>query len=544
MTRGLLKSTSVVGGMTMLSRILGLVRDVLLARLFGAAPFMDAFFVAFKIPNFLRRLFAEGAFSQAFVPVLGEYKSNHPPAETRELVDRVAGALGTVLAVVTIVGVVAAPVLVLVFAPGFADGDGRYTMAAEMLRWTFPYLFFISLTAFAGGILNTWGRFGVPAFTPVLLNLAIIGAAIWLAPGMDNPGLGLAIGVFIAGAAQLALQLPFLARLGLLPRPRYWKVAPSRSQSAIGDESPITDRLPQESTHDGVGRIFKLMLPAIFGSSVAQINLLLDTLIASFLVTGSISWLYYSDRLMEFPLGVFGIALATVILPRLSGQHASKSADEFAATLDWSLRWTLLVGLPAATGLFVLAGPAIATIFEGGVFTTDDTAMARMSLMAYAFGLLGFSFVKVLAPGYFARQDTRTPVRAGIIAMSVNMVLNIALVVPWVMLGHAGPHAGLAAATSVAAFVNAALLYRGLRGEGVLRPAAGWPVFILRVVIGCVAMGALVHWAAGPLESWRALDSLQRAGRLAVVIAAGVVAYPAVLWIIGLRRADLKVTSR
>ena len=315
MSRSLFRSTSVVGGMTLLSRIFGLLRDMVFSRFFGAGMVMDAFFVAFKIPNFMRRLFGEGAFSQAFVPVISEYKTTREPDEVRELAEATAGTLGFLLLVITVIGVLAAPVLIVLFAPGwFMDEPEKYSLATSMLRLTFPYLLFISLTALAGGILNTYGRFGSPAFTPVLLNLVLIGFAILVAPGSANPGVALAAGVFVAGVVQLAFQVPFLWRIGFRPRFRWG-----------GD-------------HAGVRKIGRLMLPALFGSSVAQINLLLDTLIASFLITGSISWLYYSDRLMEFPLGVFGIALATVILPGLSKNHAGQNQAEFSAMLDWALR--------------------------------------------------------------------------------------------------------------------------------------------------------------------------------------------------------------
>ena len=524
MTRALLKSVSVVSGMTLLSRILGFTRDILFARLGGASPFMDAFFVAFKIPNFLRRLFAEGAFSQACVPVLSEYKEKHPHEETRALVDRTALLLGGLVFVITAIGVVAAPIAVIVFAPGFwTDADtNSYELAVDMLRWTFPYILFISLTALAAGILNTWGRFGPPAFTPVILNIVLIAATLWLAPGMANPGLGLAMGVLLAGILQLAFQVPFLMKLRLLPRP--W-----RRSSETG------------AAREGVRRIGRLMLPAVFGSSVAQVNLLLDTIIASFLISGSVSWLYYSDRLMEFPLGVFGIALATVVLPRLAGQHATASREAFAATLDWSLRWVWLVILPAAVGLFVLAGPLLVTLFQRGAFTAGDAVMARLSLMAYAFGILGFALVKVLAPGFYARQDTRTPVRIGIIALCSNMALNVVFVVPWLWSGQPGAHAGLALATSVAAFINAGLLYLGLKRAGVLWMQPGWWPFLARVVVATAAMGVAVAWFAGSLVEWQALETGARALRLAGVIGGGVVVYAAALAALGIRPRSLRI---
>lgn len=506
---GLLRSTAVVSGMTFLSRVLGLVRDIVVARAFGAGTGADAFFVAFRIPNFLRRLFAEGAFSQAFVPVLSDYRTNRPN-EVRDLVDHTVGALGGVLLLVTAIGILAAPLLVLIFAPGFIDDGDKFDLTADMLRITFPYILFISLTALAGGILNAWGRFAVPAFTPVLLNLTMIGAAVWLAPRLEEPVTALAWGVLLAGLLQLAFQLPFLARLRLLPRPRL------------------------KRAHEGVRRIGALMLPGIFGSSVAQINLLIDTLIASFLVTGSVSWLYYSDRLVEFPLGVFGVALATVILPRLSQQHAATDPQAHARTVDWGLRMTILVAAPATFALILLAGPMLVTLFHYGEFDANDVAMSRLSLMAYSLGLAGFILVKVLAAAFFSRQDTRTPVRIAVIAMIANMVLNVALVAPMVMLNIPGPHAGLALATALASFLNAALLYRGLRKNG-FNPLAGWGIFGLRVLIGCLVMAVVLLPLAGDISTWLDAGWRSRISRLALCVVAGALAYFAALWLAGMR---------
>ncbi len=508
MTKKMLKSTATVSGMTLLSRILGFVRDMVVARIFGAGMATDAFFVAFKIPNFMRRLFAEGAFSQSFVPVLSEYKTQREHDETKRLADDVAGTFGAVLLLITIIGVLAAPVLITIFAPGFLDEPGKYDLATDMLRFTFPYIFFISLTAFAGGILNTYGRFGVPAFTPVLLNLVLISCALWLAPKMDEPIMALAWGVFFAGMAQLLFQFPFLAKLKLLPRPRFNRKS------------------------EGVQKIKTLMIPAIFGSSVAQINLLLDTLIASFLVTGSVTWLYFSDRLVEFPLGVFGIALATVILPNLSRQHAAASTEAFSKTLDWALRWVLIVGTPAMVGLFLLAGPMLTTLFQYGEFSPYDVEMATRSLMAYSIGLMGFILVKVLAPGFYARQDTKTPVKIGIIAMVSNMVMNLILVFPLA-------HAGLALATSLSAFLNAFLLFRVLRREGVYSPEAGWAKLMLQVLVANLAMAALLWWGAGDLQSWFAWSGWQRSMQLLLWIAAGAVLYFAVLLLTGVKFRQL-----
>lgn len=508
----LLRSTGLVGGMTLVSRILGFVRDMVFARFFGAGPVMDAFFVAFKIPNFMRRLFAEGGFSQAFVPVLGEYRTQREHEEVQALVDRVTGVLGGFLGLLTLIGVIAAPLLILVFAPGFDGEDGRQAMATAMLRWTFPYLLFISLVSLAGGILNTYGRFGVPAFTPVLLNVVLIAVAIWGAPFFEEPGMALAVGVFAAGVVQLLFQIPFLRGLRLLPRPRWGR------------------------RHEGVRRIMRLMAPALFGSSVAQINLLIDTIIASFLAAGSVSWLYYSDRLMEFPLGVFGIALGTVILPGLSARHAERDPAAFSNTLDWALRLVWLIALPAAVGLFCLAGPMLVTLFQYGVFSGNDSLMASYSLMAYAVGLLGFTLVKVLAPGYFARQDTRTPVKVAVVAMVANMLLNAAIVIPMVMTGFVAPHMGLALATSVAAFINAGLLFAGLLRSGVYRPRAGWGRLILQGLVANALMAVLVLWLAGPFSDWLAADAWTRILRLALCIGAGMGVYGLVLLILGVRR--------
>ncbi len=508
----LFKSLSTVGGFTLVSRILGFVRDLVFAQVFGASAATDAFFVAFKIPNFLRRLFAEGAFATAFVPVLTEYRTQRDFNALKDFVDHVAGTLGLVVLAVSLVGVVAAPLLVAVFAFGWViDGEtAKLDLAADMLRLTFPYLFFISLTAFAGGILNAHDRFAVPALTPVLLNLCLISAALWLAPLMETGVVALAWGVLIAGVTQFIFQLPFLAGVRLLPRPR-------------------------PGFHDpGVVRVLKLMVPALFAVSVTQINLLLDTMLASFLVTGSISWLYYSDRLMEFPLGILGVGLATVILPRLSRRQAEAAPEAFRRTLDWGLRMSLIFGVPAALGLMLLAGPMIATLFQSEVFDANDVAMAQRSLVAYGLGLQAFILIKVLAPGFYARQDTRTPVKIAVIAMAANMVLNLALVWPL-------RHAGLALATSLAAYLNAYLLLRSLRRERVYVGARGWPRLMLQVAGAAVSLVLLLGWVSPELDQWVLVGRLQRVGMLAGLIGLGAAVYFAVLWLAGLRPGDLKV---
>ncbi|WP_210395823.1 murein biosynthesis integral membrane protein MurJ [Motiliproteus sediminis] len=506
----LLRSSAVVGSMTMLSRVLGLLRDIVIAHGFGAGASADAFFVAFKIPNFLRRLFAEGAFSQAFVPVLSEYRTQGDVAEVRRLLDRVAGSLGLLLSLLTALAIVGAPVLAALFAPGFYFGEeAKYLLTVEMLRITFPYLLLISLTAFAGSILNSYDRFAVPAFTPVLLNLSLIASVYWLQPWMDPPVMALAWGVLIAGGAQLLLQLPFLLQLGLLPRPRV----------GFG--------------HPGVKRIMALMVPALFGVSVSQINLLLDTVLASFLVTGSVSWLYFSDRLVELPLGVFGIAIATVILPSLSRKHAGRSAQEFSDMLNWGLRMVLLIGAPAALALWLLAEPLIITLFHYGALTDGDVVKTAASLRAYSLGLLAFMLIKVLAPGFFSRQDTKTPVRIGIQAMAANMVMNLVLIVPL-------KHVGLALATALSAYLNAGLLMRGLRRADVLLWSPGWGVFWARLLFANGVMALLLWWLVAPAAEWLGWALEQRVWQLAVLVIAGAGAYGAALLLVGIRPRDLR----
>jgi len=500
--------------MTLLSRLSGYVRDVVVANMFGASATIaaDAFFIAFKIPNFFRRMFAEGAFSQAFVPILAEYKTQRSVSETQALIDRAAGALAAALIVLTVIGVLGAPLVISVFAPGFIGSDEKFLLAADMLRITFPYLLFISLTALAGAILNTYGRFAIPAITPVLLNLSLITAAIFIAPLMEQPVKALAWGVFAGGVLQLVFQFPFLRKLHLVPLPKF------------------------ERRHPGVQRIVKLMLPAMFGASVSQLNLMLDTLIASFLVTGSISWLYYSDRLVEFPLGVFGIALATVILPTLSQRHAEGSPETFSRTLDWALRWVFVIGLPASAGLAVLAEPMLCTLFQYGRLTGYDVDMAGRSLMAYSFGLLGFTLVKVLAPGFFARQNTRTPVRVGIIAMVSNMVLNVVLVFPLA-------HAGLALATSIGAFINAGLLFRILRRDGVYHPRNGWVSLLTRVIVASVLMSSVLMLVVPTLPQWLVWGAFARMTNLTALVVFGAALYSASLWLFGLRWQHMSADS-
>lgn len=503
MTRALFKSTLLVSANTTLSRVFGLIRDVVIARYFGAGVDMDAFIVAFRIPNFLRRLFAEGGFSQAFVPVLAEYRERRSHDEVRALVDHTTAVLGLVLLAITAVGVLCAPLLVLAFAPGFAGEADKQALTADLLRITFPYIFFISLTALGGGILNTYRQFGVPAFTPVLLNLSLIGATIWLAPHMSEPVAALAWGVLLAGVVQLLFQIPFLVRLKVLPRP------------SLGRDG------------EGMGRILKLMVPTLFGVSVTQINLLVDTQVASFLASGSISWLYYSDRLVEFPLGVFGIALATVIMPSLSTEHARQSSEGYAATLDWALRWVFLISLPAAVGLAMLAGPSLATLFQYRAFSAFDVEMASLSLIAFATGLPGYVLIKVLVSGTVSRQDTRTPVHAGVAALLANIVFILLLYRPLA-------HAGLALATALASYINAGILYSHLRRKGGFQLQAGWGFHLLRIGFALAAMVALLMVLTPPMDQWLHWPARERILRLALCVTAGSVCYFAILRLAGM----------
>ena len=504
MSKALVKSTSAVAGMTMISRVFGFIRDMVTAHFFGASLFSDAFFVAFRIPNFMRRLFAEGSFAQAFVPVLSEYQKQKSPAEIKTFINSMAGTLSAVLMIVTFIGILGAPFIVRLFAPGYSPGSERYDLAVTMLRITFPYLMLISLTAFSGAILNTYSRFWVAAFTPVFLNISMIATAIWLAPFLRVPIVALAWGVLIAGVVQLFFQLPFLRNMGLLPHPKI------------------------DFKNAGVMKVLKLMVPALFGVSVSQINLLLDTLFASFLVVGSVSWLYFSDRLMEFPLGVFGVAISTVILPNLSRHHATKATNDFSMTLDWALRCVLLVGLPAAVVLAVISGPLLSTLLQYGHFDGHAVMMARQSLSAFAIGIAPFMLIKVLAAGFYAKQDIRTPVRIGIIAMVSNMILNAILIFPL-------KHAGIALATSLASLVNCGLLYYYLRKANLYQPRAGWKFFISRLTFANALVGIWLWFGAGDMQAWISSPALWRGTHLLMLLTSSVLIYSFGLWMVGIR---------
>ncbi|MEJ2384170.1 MAG: murein biosynthesis integral membrane protein MurJ [Xanthomonadales bacterium] len=513
----LLRSTAKVGVATITSRILGFVRDMVFARYFGASAATDAFFLAFKIPNFMRRLFAEGSFSLAFVPVLSEVRATGDRRALRDLIDHVSGTLLAILLVITAIGVLAAPAVLAIFAPGWLiDGRPEFALASDMLRVTFPYILLISLTALSGGILNTFDRFLVPALTPALLNISLIAAAVLVSARLEVPVKALAWGVLVAGFAQLLVQVPALMRLGVLPRPRWgWR-------------------------HPGVRKVLRLMIPTLIGSSVAQVNLLLDLVIATFLVSGSVSWLYYSDRLMEFPLGVFGVALSTVILPNLSRKFASRNPEAFSHTLDWALRLAMIITLPAALGLAVLAAPILITLFQYGSFQANDVEMSALSLAAYAAGLPAFIAVKVLAPGFYARQDTKTPVKIAITAMVSNMLLNLVFVGSLLAIGFRGPHTGLALASSVAAYVNAGLLYRTLRRHGAYRPEPGWGRVSMAVLAACGAMLGALYWQYGDIDGWLRAAAGARALHLGLLIGLGMIVYGVVLVAAGLRRHHLE----
>ena len=509
----LLRALATVSGMTLLSRILGFVRDFVIARSFGAGLATDAFFVAFKLPNLLRRMFAEGAFSQAFVPILGEYKNKRGDVETLALIDHVTSILSMILFAVTAIGIAAAPILVWVSAPGFAADMGKFELTVALTRITFPYILFMSLVALSGGILNTWSKFALPAFTPVLLNIAFIGMALFATPYFDPPVLALGWAVFLGGALQLAIQIPALKRIAMLPRPSLnWRAA---------------------WADPGVRRILKLMGPALIGVSVSQISLLINTIFASFLKTGSVSWLYYADPLKEFPYGMLGVALGTILLPSLAKYHASENHDEYSKLLDWGLRLTLLLAAPAALALALLAIPLITTLFYHGAFSTNDVFQTRSALAAYSVGLTGMILVKVLAPGFYARQNIRTPVKIALVSLVATQAMNLAFI-GWLQ------HAGLALSIGLAACLNAGLLYRGLRQHGVYQPLTGWGIFSFKLLIAMLVMAAALWFGSGSESTWFTFSLLERVARLTLLVALGAGVYFATLWILGFRVRDFK----
>lgn len=507
----LLKALATISGLTFLSRILGLVREVLVANIFGAGLMTDAFNVAFRLPNLLRRLFAEGAFSQAFVPILSEYKNRRSEEDTRTLVNRVTSLLGVVVMLVTLLGVLGTPWLIYATAGGFAKQPEKFALTVELTRITFPYIFFMAMVALSAGILNTWNRFSIPALTPVLLNISVIGMAALAAPYFSKPIEALAWGTFIGGVLQLAIQFPALKRIGMLPR------------------------LDLHFRDPGVRRILKLMAPATIGVSVAQISLLINTALASWLPTGSISWLSYADRLMEFPSGILGVALGTILLPSLSKLNADGNGPEFSAMLDWGLRLALLLTLPAALAMCILAVPLTATLFQHGAFTGNDALQTSHALIAYSIGLSGIILVKILAPAFYSRQDIRTPLRFAIISLVATQLMNALFVWEFDL-----RHAGLALSIGLAATLNAGLLYVGLRSKGAFIPQAGWQIFVGKLLTALLVMGVVLWFAMGAQETWTHAASSKRMLWLCGLMLAGAGSYFATLFALGFRPADFK----
>ncbi|HSM98510.1 MAG TPA: murein biosynthesis integral membrane protein MurJ [Gallionella sp.] len=503
----LLRSLATISSLTLVSRILAFVRDVLIARIFGAGMATDAFFVAFKLPNLLRRLFAEGAFSQAFVPIFGEYRNRRGHEETQMLVDHVTTMLAVILFVVTLIGIIAAPILVYISAPGFLKDAAKFDLTVQLLRITSPYIFFISLVAVAAGILNTYNKFWVPAFAPVLLNLCFIGAALWLAPYFDPPILALAWAVFVAGFVQLAFQVPFLKKIGMLPSIRF----------SLKDA--------------GMWRVIKQMGPAVFGVSIGQISLIINTIFASFLVAGSVSWLYYADRLMEFPSGILGVALGSILLPSLSKCHADNNTAEYSRLLDWGLRLTIMLTLPAALALGMISVPLLSTFFQRGAFVAHDVLMTSYALIGYSVGLIGMILVKILAPGFYARQDIRTPVKIGIVTLLATQAMN-ALFIGWIQ------HAGLALSIGLGACLNSAILFHYLRKHGIYQPEPGWAKFFAKIAVAMLALALTLWFGMGTEQSWLTGSGWSRILRLAVLVAEGVVIYFSVLGLLGFRPRD------
>lgn len=502
----LLKSLAAVSSMTMLSRILGFVRDTLVARIFGAGMATDAFFVAFKLPNLLRRIFAEGAFSQAFVPILAEYKSQQGEEATRTFIAYVSGLLTLVLALVTLLGMLAAPWVIWLTAPGFVDSPEKFALTSALLRVTFPYILLISLASLAGAVLNTWNRFSVPAFVPTLLNLSMIGFALFLTPYFEPPVMALAWAVLVGGLLQFVYQLPHLKKIGMLVMPRL------------------------NLRDSGVWRVLRQMGPAILGVSVSQFSLIINTIFASFLAAGSVSWMYYADRLMELPSGVLGVALGTILLPVLAKTHASRDVHEYSRLLDWGLRLCLLLALPCAVALAVLAEPLIVTLFQYGAFSAHDAGMTQRALIAYAVGLVGILLVKVLAPGFYAQQNIKTPVRIAIISLLATQLMNLLFifVIPLA-------HAGLALSISLAACLNAGMLFWQLRRQQMYLPQAGWLGFALKLLLAVLVMAGVLLVVMHYLPAWGLGGMLQRCVRLGLLVVAGVASYFAVLFALGFR---------
>lgn len=503
----LLKTLASISSLTLLSRILGFARDILMARIFGTGMANEAFLIAYKLPNLLRRMFAEGAFSQAFVPIFSEYKSRRGHAETKLLVDHVTTLLAIVLFVITLIGIIAAPILVYLTAPGFAATPDKFNLTVQLLRITAPYIFFISLVALSASILNTYNKFWVSAFAPVLLNLCLIVAMLWLVPYFDQAIMAVAWAVFFAGVIQLAFQIPFLIKIDMLPRWRF----------------NLKDA--------GVWRVLKQMGPAVFGVSISQISLVINTIFASFMAAGSVSWLFYADRLMEIPAGLLGVAISTILLTSLSRHHADANTQEYSKLLDWGLRLTILLTLPAALSLGLIAVPLLSTFFQGGAFGAHDVLMTRNALVGYSVGLIGMLLVKVLAPAFYARQDIRTPVKVGIITLFATQLMNL-LFIGWIQ------HAGLALAIGLGACLNSALLFYLLRKRDLYQPEPGWLKFTLKIAVALLALGWVLWFGMGAEQDWLGADSWTRIVHLCWLIVLAMLVYFAVLGVLGFRLKD------
>ncbi|NKI74076.1 murein biosynthesis integral membrane protein MurJ [Dickeya sp. CFBP 2040] len=508
----LLKSLAAVSSMTLLSRVLGFARDAIVARVFGAGMATDAFFVAFKLPNLLRRIFAEGAFSQAFVPILAEYKSQQGEEATRTFLAYVAGMLTLILALVTAAGMVAAPWVIMVTAPGFASTPERFELTSALLRVTFPYILLISLTSMVGSVLNTWNRFSVPAFAPTLLNISMIGFALLGVRWFDPPVMALGWAVVAGGILQLGYQLPHLKKIGMLVLPRI----------KFRDSS--------------VSRVMKLMAPAILGVSVSQISLIINTIFASFLSQGAVSWMYYADRLMEFPSGVLGVALGTILLPSLSKSVASGNQQEYSRLLDWGLRLCFLLALPATVALGLLAKPLTVVLFQYGKFSAFDAMMTQRALVAYSIGLMGLILVKVLVPGFYARQDIKTPVKIGVATLVMTQLMNLIFIGPL-------QHAGLSLSIGLASCINAGLLFWQLRCQRIFQPQPGWTAFLVKLVMAVVIMSLVLIALCMWMPAWEQGSMTLRLLRLSVVVIAGAGSYFAMLALLGFRPKDFSRRS-
>ncbi|MEH0873269.1 murein biosynthesis integral membrane protein MurJ [Pectobacterium cacticida] len=503
----LLKSLAAVSSMTMLSRVLGFARDAIVARIFGAGMATDAFFVAFKLPNLLRRIFAEGAFSQAFVPILAEYKSQQGEEATRTFLAYVSGMLTLILALVTVAGMVAAPWVIMVTAPGFAATPERFTLTSDLLRVTFPYILLISLTSMVGSILNTWNRFSVPAFAPTLLNVSMIGFSLFAAPYFNPPVMALAWAVLVGGILQLGYQLPHLKKIGMLVLPRLKWRDPS------------------------VWRVMKLMGPAVLGVSVSQVSLIINTIFASFLSEGAVSWMYYADRLMEFPSGVLGVALGTILLPSLAKSFASGNNEEYSRLMDWGLRLCFLLALPSAVALGILAKPLTVSLFQYGKFSAFDALMTQRALIAYSVGLMGLIVVKVLVPGFYSRQDIKTPVKIALVTLVLTQIMNVIFIGPL-------QHAGLALSIGLASCLNAGLLYWQLRKQAIFQPQPGWRRFLIRLLVAVMVMSLVLFGMLAWMPAWDDGNMAMRILRLLLVVVAGAGSYFATLALLGFHPRD------